>query len=206
MDKEIIENHKSYIGRINLFKNFGYDIPKERDFILEKSLPLNGSILEVGTGKGHFAIALAQKGYHFTCVDVSQEEQKVARMNVEYLGLQEHIDFTIADAGELSFNDGSFDVIFAVNMIHHLPDPYKVMDEFTRVIRLGGKIIVSDFNRKGLDLVGQIHRDAGGTHAEGKVVIGEISTYLAKKGFKTENYETDFQETVIAHWFDMGKQ
>ncbi len=206
MDQEIVKNHERYLQRINLFKDCGYDIQKERDFILKKSLPLDGSILEVGTGKGHFAIELAKKGYRFTSVDVSEEEQKYARMNVAYLGLQEHIDFKIADAEELNFDNGSFDIIFAVNMIHHLSDPYKVMDEFTRVIRLAGKIIVSDFNRKGLDLVRKIHGSEGRIHPEGKTAIGEISAYLAKKGFKTKDYETVFQETVIAHWFNMEKQ
>ena len=206
LDKEIAENHKNYNDRIELFKSFGYDISKERDFILEKSLPLNGRILEVGTGKGHFAITLARKGYHFTSVDISEEEQKYAKMNIGHFGLQKQIDFKIADAKKLNFDDGSFDVIFAINMVHHLSGPFKVIEEFMRVIRLAGKIVVSDFNRKGLDLVGRIHRNEGRIHPEGKAVIGDISAYLEKKRFRVENYETGFQETVIAHWFDMERQ
>lgn len=161
MNGKIVENHKKYLERIELFKSFGYDIWKERDLIIEKSLPLDGMILEVGTGKGHFAIALAQKGYHFTCVDISEEEQKYARMNVEYFGLQEHIDFKIANAEQLNFEDRSFDAVFAINMVHHLSNPHKVVDEIARVIKRTGKIIVSDFSRKGLDLVSKVHKSGG---------------------------------------------
>ena len=199
MDKEIAENHERYLERIDLFKNFGYDIAKERDFILEKSLPLDGRILEVGTGKGHFAIALAQKGHHFTSVDISHEEQKYAKMNVEYLGFQEHVDFKIADAKQLGFKNQSFDAIFAINMAHHLSDPYAVMDEFARVVAPQGKIIVSDFSKKGLDLVGRIHKSEGREHPTGKAAINDIRNYFDGKNFKTQEYKTIFQETVIAY-------
>ncbi|MCK5082172.1 MAG: class I SAM-dependent methyltransferase [Candidatus Omnitrophica bacterium] len=199
MDKEISENYEKYLQRINLFKGFGYDIAKERDLILEKSLPLNDRILEVGTGKGHFAIALAQNGYHFTSVDISQEEQKYAKMNVEYLGFQENVDFRIADAQKLDFKDQSFDAIFAVNMVHHLSDPYKVMDEFARVIAPKGKIIVSDFSKSGLDLVDKIHRSEGREHPTGKSAMDDIRNYFNGRNFKTQAYKTVFQETVFAY-------
>ena len=113
MQKEIVENHNKYLERINLFKDLGYDIEKEMDFIVEKSLPLSGTILDVGTGKGRFAIALAKRGYSFTSVDISAEEQRYAKLNIEYFGLQEQIDFQISDAEQLSFEDQSFDVIFS---------------------------------------------------------------------------------------------
>ena len=206
MNEEIVENHKKCLERIDLFKSFGYDIWKERDFILEKSLPLDGMILEAGTGKGYFAIVLAQKGYHFICVDISEEEQKYAKMNIEYFGLQGHVDFKIANAEHLDFEDRSFDAVFAINMVHHLSNPYKVVDEFARVVKRTGKIVVSDFNRKGLDLVSRVHKSEGRVHPEGGAVIGEISAYLAEKGFKTENYKTVFQETVIAYRLNTEKQ
>ena len=206
MNKEIVENHKKCRERIDFFKNLGYDVWKERDFILEKSLPLDGRILEVGTGKGYFAVALAQNGHHFTCVDISEDEQKYAKMNIEYFGLQEHVDFRIADAEHLDFNDRSFDAIFAINMVHHLSDPYKVVDEFARVVKRTGKIVVSDFNRKGLDLVGKVHKSEGRVHPERGVPIDEIGARLAEKGFKTENHKTVFQETVIAYRLNKEKQ
>ena len=47
MENEILENHKKYLERKALFKSFGYDLEKERDFILDQAKPVYGKILEV---------------------------------------------------------------------------------------------------------------------------------------------------------------
>jgi len=130
-------------------KEKGYDIKKEREFILSVSQPIEGKVLEVGTGKGHFTCALAQEGYSFTSVDICDEEQKIARDNIQRLGLQDKVNFMIADAQELNFPDACFDHCFSVNMMHHLKEPLKIIDELFRVTKPGGKIIISDFNKKG---------------------------------------------------------
>jgi cyclopropane fatty-acyl-phospholipid synthase-like methyltransferase len=49
-------------------------------FVLEKALPLRGRVLDVGTGKGRFVIALARHVAHITTVDISAEEQCFARL------------------------------------------------------------------------------------------------------------------------------
>ena len=79
MERLVKENHERYLERINLYKGFGYDVEKERKFILEKSMPLYGNILEVGTGKGYFALELAKEGVRFISVDISEEEQEFAK-------------------------------------------------------------------------------------------------------------------------------
>jgi len=134
MEKTIIGNHKRYLERITFYKSFGYDIEKERIFILEKARPLYGNILEVGTGKGYFTLELAKEGYIFTSVDISAEEQEIAKLNVRYFGLEKVVDFKIENAENLSFKDASFDIIFSINTIHHLINPYKVIDELTRIL------------------------------------------------------------------------
>ncbi|MBN1522542.1 MAG: class I SAM-dependent methyltransferase, partial [Candidatus Aureabacteria bacterium] len=124
MENRVAENHRRYRERKETYKCFGYDIEKERQFILEKARPLNGSILEVGTGKGYFTIALAREGFCFTSVDISEDEQSFARLNLKYYGLQDQVFFLAMDASSLGFEKGSFDVIFSINMMHHLDDPY----------------------------------------------------------------------------------
>ena len=87
MEKEVLENHKKYLDRVNFYRSFGYDLEKERDFILDQSLPISGDILEIGTGKGHFALALAKRGFSFTSIDISEEEQGIAKLNIQYYTL-----------------------------------------------------------------------------------------------------------------------
>jgi hypothetical protein len=56
---------KGYYNRLKVFKNHGYDLIKTRKFVLDKSGIKGGNILEVGTGKGHTAIGLAERGIRF---------------------------------------------------------------------------------------------------------------------------------------------
>jgi len=74
LEKDVFENHARYLERKKLYRKYGVDIDRERKFILEKAKPVSGNILEVGTGKGHFALVLAKEGYQFTSVDISEEE------------------------------------------------------------------------------------------------------------------------------------
>ena len=66
--------------RLKLLKKYGYDIPKIRNRILAKAgLSFDGNMLEVGTGRGHMAVALARKGFKFVSIDLDKNGQEVAK-------------------------------------------------------------------------------------------------------------------------------
>ncbi|MBN1398899.1 MAG: class I SAM-dependent methyltransferase [Bacteroidetes bacterium] len=198
MDKEILENHKKYSERTALFKSYGYDVEKERSFIVEQAKPLNGRILEAGTGKGHFAIALAKEGRPFVTIDISAEEQHYAKLNLAYFGFNKLADFRIENAERMNFPDGSFDIIFSVNVVHHLQEPNKVTDEFIRILSPDGKIVIADFTENGFRIIEKIHALDGHTHQAGKIGLAEIEAYLNKKGFSVINAESDIQHVIVA--------
>ncbi len=199
MEKTIIENYRRCLERINLYKSFGYDIEKERRFILEKALPVYGNILEVGTGKGYFTLELAKEDYYFTSVDISKEEQKFAQMNIKYFGLEKRVEFRIENAENLDFEDESFDIIFSVNTIHHLINPFKVIEELIRIIAFEGKIILSDFTKEGLEIVDKVHAIEDRIHEVSRIDLASIENYLSKKDFKFERYKSKCQEILIAY-------
>ena len=198
MNKEVLENHKAYLKRNKLYKGFGYDIDKERDFILEAAMPLSGKILEAGTGKGHFALALAKQGYSFVTFDISEEEQRFARLNIAYSDLEKQVGFRIEDGERTSFANTSFDVVFSVNVIHHLANPYKVIDELIRVLSPGGKLVISDFSKKGFGVMDKIHALDGKKHESGKASLLDIEKYLAKKGFSIKKAKSAYQHVIVA--------
>lgn len=198
MDKEVLENHKAYLERNKLYKGFGYDIDKERDFILREAMPLSGKILEAGTGKGHFALALAKRGYLFVTFDISEEEQRFARLNIAYSGLEKQVNFRIEDGEHTSFADASFDVIFSVNVLHHLANPYRVIDELTRILAPGGKLVISDFSKKGFDIMDKIHALDGKKHQSGTVSLPDVEKYLSKKGFAIKKAKSAYQHVIVA--------
>jgi len=198
MQKDIIENHIKYQKRVALYLTFGYNIDLERSFIIEKSLPVAGNILEAGTGKGYFTLALAQAGYKFFSLDISVAEQRFALLNLMYYGFQSQVTFLIADVESIPCNDGFFDVIFAVNMIHHLSSIRKVCDEFTRLLSPDGKIVLSDFNEKGLAILDRIHEREGRYHDVSGGTLAEMKTILVERGFTVREHQSDLQDMLVA--------
>ena len=199
MEEKLLENHKRYLERINFYKEFGYDVEEERKFILEKSYPLYGDILEVGTGKGYFTVELAKERHNFTSIDISDEEQEFVRLNIKYLGFEKLVNFKTENAECLSFKDSSFDIIFSINTIHHLANPIAVIDELIRIVVFGGRIIISDFTKEGLEIIGKIHNSEGRNHEAGRMALSEIGNYLESKGFVIQRYRSRFQNIVIAY-------
>jgi len=198
MEKTVAENHKRYLERKALYKNFGYDVDKERSFIVEQAQPLYGEILEAGTGKGHFALALAKEGCKFTTFDISEEEQGFAKLNLKYFGLDHLVDFRIENGEHLSFKDKSFDIIFSVNTLHHLANPYKVVDEFIRILSAQGKLILSDFTKEGLLIMDKIHAAEGNKHEVNNTTLFDVEKYLIQKGFKAERSKSKYQDVLVA--------
>ena len=198
MNNEILENHKKYLERQALFKSFGYDVDKERDFILEQAKPFQGRILEAGTGKGHFALALAKAGYSFVTFDISADEQRFAKLNIAHFGFEKKVDFRIENGERTSFTSGSFDTVFSVNVLHHLRNPYQVIDELIRLISTQGKLILADFTDDGFKVMDKIHGLEGNTHEVGQVSMLDVESYLIKKGFLARKAKSVYQCVLIA--------
>ncbi len=198
MEKEVLENHKRYLERVSFYRSNGYDLEKERDFILDKSLPISGEILEIGTGKGHFALALAKSGYNFTSIDISLQEQEIAMLNFRYFGLENQVTFKIEDAARMSFSDQSFNVIFSINVFHHLEKSLAVLEEINCLLRNGGKAVLSDFSDKGLEIINACHTAEGRKHDYFKHRLNEAKEYFIRKGFKIMEYQSQVQKVLIA--------
>jgi ubiquinone/menaquinone biosynthesis C-methylase UbiE len=198
MENELMDNHNRFLERTALYKKFGYDIEKERSSIIEMARPISGTILEAGTGKGYFALALAQKGFNFTSFDISETEQKYARLNLTYYGLEQQVHFDVADAESLPYADNYFHIIFAVNMIHHLSSVRKVCNELIRVLSPSGKIVLSDFNTRGFAILDKIHALDGRQHEVSAGTLTEVKAII-KHGFKLEEHHGAIQDVLIAY-------
>ncbi|MDD3297042.1 MAG: methyltransferase domain-containing protein [Candidatus Omnitrophica bacterium] len=193
------ETYEEYLKRLSAYKEFGYDIEKERRFFFDKIQPLSGNILEVGTGKGHLALELARQGYHFVTVDINEDAQAQAKKYLEHFNLVDKVDFYLENAESLSFPDNSFDTVVSLNTVHHLVNPFLVMDEIIRVLKETGKILLSEFSKKGLEIIEKIHQREGGSHHLYRAGLEGVQGYLAKKGFVTEAFGSQFQEILTAN-------
>ncbi len=100
---------------------------------------LNGKrVLDLGCGWGNFSVWLAKQGAQVTAVDLSEALLDAARVLAEANGVT--CDFRVADIVALPFEDGQFDVVTGIAILHHLsePDVRKAIGECRRVLKSGG--------------------------------------------------------------------
>jgi SAM-dependent methyltransferase len=88
-------------------------------------------ILDLGTGTGRAAMALARRGALVTGIDASAEMLRVARARAQNAGLA--VDFAEGDAHRLSFPDRAFDSSVCLRLLMHVPDWRTAVSELCRV-------------------------------------------------------------------------
>jgi len=129
--------------------DFGHSIrtPAERaawDRILD--LVLGGRsvlhALDAGCGTGFLAFELAARGHHVTGVDFAPAMLAEARRKAAESGVS--IRFEEADAERLPFMAGSFDLAISRHLLWTLQHPEAAIDEWIRVLRPGGRLVVVD--------------------------------------------------------------
>ena len=99
----------------------------------------NERAIDVGTGAGAFALALAPLVREVVGVDVVPELLEAARR-----AAPANVTFVEADATRLPFGDGEFDLACCRRTLHHVARPEVVVAELARVTRPGGDVFVDD--------------------------------------------------------------
>ena len=96
--------------------------------------------LEIGAGTGYFTLNLLRAGVIADAVatDISSGMLSVLAGWAEELGLE--VETVRAEAEQLPFPAGSFDLVFGHAVLHHLPDIERAFAEFARVLRPGGTL------------------------------------------------------------------
>ena len=120
LQTEMIRNGRAMKQREALFRRFGYDSTASLNFILAKSLPLPGHVLEIGTGKGRFLVAMAKHSDFITTLDSDVEQQRAAKLHLRRSRVGGWIRFIAQDAEHLLWPDASYDTVVSVNTFHHL--------------------------------------------------------------------------------------
>jgi SAM-dependent methyltransferase len=80
-------------------------------------------------------------------VDQSGNHPEAARVNAELEGVADRIEVQTADARQLPFPDGTFDVVLSHWVVHNLPDPAdraRVLAEMCRVLKPDGHLLLAD--------------------------------------------------------------
>lgn len=142
---EQYENASNLKARIRIHELFSTNKQGWMNWFFDQlTLPHETSILELGCGDGSLWDKNFDRipiGWNITLTDSSQGMLKDAKKNLGYKS--ERFKFKIVDAQSIPFEDCSFDVIIANNMLYHVPDKEKTFLEIRRVLKPNGHFYTS---------------------------------------------------------------
>jgi demethylmenaquinone methyltransferase/2-methoxy-6-polyprenyl-1,4-benzoquinol methylase len=134
--------------------SFGQD-PRWRRALVDSIAPKPGMrILDVATGTGMVAFALAARGA--TVVGLDQSEAMLGGAQARLLRtpqLAERLSFVIGEAETLPFADAEFDALSFTYLLRYVDDPAATMCELARVLKPGGRIAMVEFGVPGNELL-----------------------------------------------------
>jgi len=134
-----------------------YDEVEARKYFVEPHIPRfaeferwNGKkVLEIGCGIGTDTINFARAGAQVTAVDLTEQSLQVARQRAKVFGLEDRIQFIQADAEKLSESVPvqPYDLVYSFGVIHHTPDPNRVLDEIRKYVTAESTVKIMVYNR-----------------------------------------------------------
>jgi 2-polyprenyl-3-methyl-5-hydroxy-6-metoxy-1,4-benzoquinol methylase len=134
-----------------------YDEVEARKYFVEPHIPRfaefdrwkGKKVLEIGCGIGTDTINFARAGAQVTAIDLTEQSLEVARQRAKVFGLEDRIRFLQANAERLSETVPveRYDLVYSFGVIHHTPDPSRVLDEIRKYVTAESTVKVMVYNR-----------------------------------------------------------
>lgn len=145
-----------------------------------------GRIIDVGCGSGATAIVLAQEfpECEVVGIDLSEPLLRLATQAAQAAGLAGRVRFEKGDAERFAYEDGLFDVVLNLNMVHIVKNPIQMLNEIERVLVPDGCLFIVDLRRSWLGLFESeiksalTSREAKNLFAESTLREGSFSSSL----------------------------
>lgn len=116
-------------------------------------------ILDVGCGTGELSLLFAEMGHEVSGIDISIQMLKTAKAKAEACGA--NITFGEGDAENPPFDTSSFDIVFSRHLLWTLPNPKTAVENWNRVLRKNGKVVIIDGVWDSRTLGSRVRRNAG---------------------------------------------
>jgi len=120
---------------------FGKVFERGRAAAVDAAERVGGHILEVGVGTG-ISLPSYSRANRVVGLDISEPMLRKAQDKIRAHGLDHVAGLAVMDAAHLAFPDRSFDVVVGQYLITAVPDPEATLDEFARVLKPGGEIVL----------------------------------------------------------------
>ncbi|KFL37632.1 bifunctional 2-polyprenyl-6-hydroxyphenol methylase/3-demethylubiquinol 3-O-methyltransferase UbiG [Arenimonas donghaensis] len=120
--------------------------PARLGYVRERIDLAGARVLDVGCGGGLLSEALAAEGARTTALDLAPELIEVARLHLLESGLD--VDYRLQSVESMAAEmPGHFDAITCMEMLEHVPDPASVLRACARLLKPGGRLLLSTLNR-----------------------------------------------------------
>jgi SAM-dependent methyltransferase len=116
------------------------------DWIDQLSLPKGSRALDIGCGPGWASVALAERGYRVSSIDLAHAMIQTTRRNAVSAGKDDLVNVSIGDAQRMAFADGTFSIVIALGLLSYLELPEQGILEMARVTRPGGYVLFTSAN------------------------------------------------------------
>jgi ArsR family transcriptional regulator len=151
-------------------------------------------IADLGAGEGTLTLMLAQRARRVIAVDNSEKMVEYGRGVARDHGVA-NVEYRLGDLEELPLHDGEADLALLHQSLHHSLHPAKTLDEAWRVLKPGGRIVVMDLQKHGLEEAREMYAD---------VWLGfsqvELMGLLRKAGFQQIELAVVHREAEAPHF------
>lgn len=168
-----------------------------------------GRVLDVATGRGGMVRELIEGLADYTEIIGVDSNPAHAELFSSTFTSNAKIHFQCMDASNLEFPDDYFNTVCVSNSLHHFADPLMILQEMLRVLRPGGKMIVSEMVRDGQnetqlthvylhDWWAQVDRTNGIIHNE-TYTFGELTTIVSGLGLTDLSLYDEYDRQADPH-------
>jgi ubiquinone/menaquinone biosynthesis C-methylase UbiE len=109
-------------------------------------------ILDVGCGYCYHTKRVVERGLTVTAVDFSEVALAHAKQVLANAGLRDRVTLRQGDATDLPFEDEAFDHVLMWGVLMHVPEAKKALSELGRVLKPGGKLVLSETNARSIEV------------------------------------------------------
>lgn len=128
-----------------------------REKAVSRAAVIPGAIAaDIGAGTGFMTEELLGRGLEVIAVDQSPEMLEVLQRK---FGAIQGLDCRLGEAEQLPVDDGSVDYVFANMYLHHVESPVGTIREMARILRPGGRMVITDLDAHAFSFLLTEHHD-----------------------------------------------
>jgi len=126
-----------------------FKLLRRKIFFQLKLYKSTGKLVDLGCGSGNLIVEIAKNLLNLDLigVDISNEILNLAKERAFQNDLNKKIEFKIGNVEDLPFPDNSIDFLLSTLSLHHWQDPIRAFNEFFRVLKDNGTLLIFDFRR-----------------------------------------------------------